>query len=69
MPGVNVMLSQLKVCLISLHLHLTSIVESNGLRNGPNYDGATLVFFPVNENTNYKSIVLVPGYKAEQEIC
>ena len=43
-----------------------SIVESNGLRNGPNYDGATL-FFPLNENTNYKSIVLVPGYKAEQE--
>ena len=43
-----------------------SIVESNGLRNGPNYDGATL-FFPVNENTNYKSIVFVPGDSAEQE--
>jgi hypothetical protein len=45
---------------------LDSIVESEGLRNGAKYDDATL-FFPVNGSTNYKSIVFVPGYTAEQE--
>jgi dienelactone hydrolase len=45
---------------------LDSIVELEGLRNGAKYDGATL-FFPVNGSANYKSIVFVPGYKAEQE--
>jgi len=46
-------------------LSLDSIVESQGLRNGPDYQGATL-FFPVNENNTMKSIVLVPGYQATQ---
>ena len=46
-------------------LSLDSIAESEGLRNGPDYKGATL-FFPVNENNTMKSIVLVPGYQATQ---
>lgn len=46
-------------------LSLDSIVESEGLRNGSDYKGATL-FFPVNENNTMKSIVLVPGYQASQ---
>jgi dienelactone hydrolase len=45
---------------------LDSIAESEGLRNGAKYDGATL-FFPVNGNNSLKSIVFVPGYTAEQE--
>ena len=44
---------------------LDFIVESEGLRNGAKYNGATL-FYPVNGNSNLKSIVLVPGYTAEQ---
>jgi dienelactone hydrolase len=44
---------------------LDFIVESEGLRNGAMYNGATL-FYPVNGNSNLKSIVLVPGYTAEQ---
>jgi dienelactone hydrolase len=45
---------------------LDSIAESEGLRNGPNYNGAN-VFYPVNGNNSLKSIVLVPGYTAEQK--
>ena len=44
---------------------LDSIVESDGLRNGPDYDNATL-YFPTNGDDNLKSIVLVPGYLASQ---
>jgi dienelactone hydrolase len=42
-----------------------SLKESDGLRNGPDYAGATL-YFPLNANSLFKSIVLVPGYRATQ---
>ena len=39
----------------------TSISESDGLRNGPDYrDG--VVYYPINGNPPYKSIVLTPGW-------
>jgi dienelactone hydrolase len=44
---------------------LDSLVESDGLRNGPDYKGATM-FFPVNAVSNLMSLVLVPGYQATQ---
>jgi dienelactone hydrolase len=45
--------------------NLDSLVESDGLRNGPDYKDATL-YFPINEDNNLKSLVLVPGYVADQ---
>ena len=44
---------------------LETLVESDGLRNGPDYNDATL-FFPTNGNKNLKSIVLAPGYLRTQ---
>ena len=44
---------------------IDSLYETDGLRNGDDYDGATL-YFPNKRNKNLKSIVLVPGYKATQ---
>lgn len=41
------------------------IVEADGLRNGPDYDDATL-FFPTNNGRQLKSLILVPGYRATQ---
>lgn len=41
------------------------IVEADGLRNGPDYNDATL-FFPTNSTGQLKSLVLVPGYRATQ---
>jgi len=40
---------------------VNNIDESSGIRNGPDYDGST-IYYPVNNNGNYASIVLVPGY-------
>lgn len=45
-------------------LAIDSIVESAGLRNGPDYNGAT-IYFPTGSGV-YKSIVLVPGFTATQ---
>ena len=44
---------------------ISSIIESDGLRNGDDYNDATL-YFPINNNENLKSIILVPGYQATQ---
>ena len=44
---------------------ISSIIESDGLRNGNDYNGSTL-YFPINNNENLKSIILVPGYQATQ---
>lgn len=41
------------------------IIEADGLRNGPDYNDATL-FFPTNTTGQLKSLVLVPGYRATQ---
>ena len=46
-------------------LLLDSLIESEGLRNGPDYNGATL-FFPQNAEGNLKSLVLVPGFQSYQ---
>ena len=38
------------------------IIESDGIRNGPDYNGST-IYLPVNStNTNYSSLILVPGF-------
>ena len=47
-------------------LAIDSLLESDGLRNGPDYKGATL-FYPINTDKNLKSIVLVPGYLATEK--
>lgn len=47
-------------------LAIDSLFEADGLRNGDDYDGATL-YFPLNKNKKLKSVVLVPGYKATQK--
>ena len=44
---------------------ISSIIESDGLRNGDDYKDATL-YFPINNTENLKSIILVPGYQATQ---
>ena len=44
---------------------ISSIIESEGLRNGDDYKDATL-YFPINNTENLKSIILVPGYQATQ---
>ena len=38
-----------------------SISEENGMRNGPDYSGATL-FYPENAVPPFASIIIVPGY-------
>lgn len=46
-------------------LPIDSIVEADGMRNGSDYNGATL-YYPVGGGGNYKSIVLVPGFVSLQ---
>lgn len=46
-------------------LAIDSLYEADGLRNGDDYDGATL-YYPAAGKKKLKSIVLVPGYKATQ---
>ena len=41
--------------------NVESISEEDGMRNGPNYSGATL-FYPENAVPPFASIVIVPGY-------
>ncbi|MFT6826839.1 MAG: dienelactone hydrolase [Roseivirga sp.] len=48
-------------------LSIDSVFEADGLRNGDDYDGATLYYPAGKRNKNLKSIVLVPGYKATQK--
>ena len=42
------------------------LIEADGLRNGPEYDQATL-YYPKNNDNNLKPIVLVPGHSATQQ--
>jgi|GEM_PF-170090 len=42
-----------------------SYTESTGLRNGPDYFGAT-VYYPTNATPPFSSIVIVPGYVSAQ---
>ena len=38
-----------------------SLTESNGIRNGPDYRGAT-IYYPTNASPPYSGISIVPGY-------
>ena len=44
---------------------LDSLIESEGLRNGSDCNGAIL-FFPLNAQGNLKILVLVPGFQSYQ---
>jgi len=44
---------------------VASMIESDGLRNGPDYFGAT-VYYPTNAQPPYASIALVPGFFSEE---
>ena len=41
--------------------NVESISEEDGMRNGPDYSGATL-FYPENAEPPFASIIIVPGY-------
>lgn len=47
-------------------LAIDSLYEADGLRDGDDYDGAT-VYYPVLSKKKLQSIVFVPGYKATQK--
>jgi dienelactone hydrolase len=44
---------------------VASLTKENGLRNGPDYSGAT-IYYPTNATPPFASIVIVPGYFALQ---
>jgi dienelactone hydrolase len=45
--------------------NIASITESDGIRNGPDYFGAT-IYYPIDATAPFPSIVIVPGYTALQ---
>ncbi|MBL4648531.1 MAG: T9SS type A sorting domain-containing protein [Aureispira sp.] len=45
--------------------NVASIAEADGLRNGPDYSGAT-IYYPTNASPPFASIVIVPGYLSLQ---
>lgn len=44
---------------------VATMLETDGLRNGPNYSGAT-VYYPTNATPPFASIVIVPGFLSAQ---
>lgn len=42
---------------------VATLTESNGIRNGPLYNGAT-IYYPVNATPPFASIAIVPGFTA-----
>ena len=44
---------------------VATMTESDGLRNGPNYNGAT-IYYPTNASPPFSSIVFVPGFISVQ---
>ncbi len=44
---------------------VATLTESNGLRNGPDYSGATL-YYPIGATPPFASIAIVPGYVSLQ---
>lgn len=44
---------------------VSTMVESDGLRNGPDYSGAT-IYYPTNATPPFASIVIVPGFFAAE---
>jgi dienelactone hydrolase len=47
--------------------NVETMVESDGLRDGPDYAGAT-VYYPANGSPPFTSIVIVPGYYAPESM-
>jgi len=45
--------------------NVASLTESDGIRNGPGYAGAT-IYYPTNATPPYASIAIVPGYVSPQ---
>jgi len=45
---------------------VATLTEADGLRNGPNYFGAT-VYYPTNATPPYASIAIVPGFSASPD--
>jgi len=45
---------------------VATLTEADGLRNGPDYFGAT-VYYPTNGTPPYASIAIVPGFTASPE--
>jgi dienelactone hydrolase len=43
----------------------SSLTESDGIRNGPDYSGAT-IYYPTNATPPFASIAIVPGYLSPQ---
>jgi dienelactone hydrolase len=43
----------------------SSLTETDGIRNGPDYNGAT-IYYPTNATPPYASIAIVPGYVSPQ---
>ncbi len=43
--------------------HVSTLTESNGIRNGPNYNGGT-IYYPTNATPPFASIAIVPGFTA-----
>jgi hypothetical protein len=44
---------------------ISSLTESDGIRNGPDYNGAT-IYYPTNAAPPFASIAIVPGYVSPQ---
>jgi pimeloyl-ACP methyl ester carboxylesterase len=42
---------------------VATLTEANGIRNGPNYFGAT-IYYPTNATPPYASIAIVPGFNS-----
>ncbi|MDG2362604.1 MAG: hypothetical protein P8L80_00715 [Flavobacteriales bacterium] len=42
-----------------------SLTESDGIRNGPDYSGAT-IYYPTNSTPPYSGMAIVPGYLSAQ---
>ena len=44
---------------------VSSLTEPDGIRNGPDYDGAT-IYYPTNATPPFSGMVIVPGYVSAQ---
>ena len=44
---------------------VATLTESDGIRNGPDYSGAT-IYYPTNATPPFASIAIVPGYVSPQ---
>ena len=47
---------------------VAALDEEDGIRNGPDYNGAT-IYYPTNGTPPYASIAIVPGFTAAPSSC